>query len=1218
MCIAHLNALTIRKLKQACFLAIFFALLGHRAILAQTFGIVLNTNLFQPAGIAVSPLNHYLISDTDHHRIVEFNADKRDFSVLAGPESAPFVQGAVDGLGVDSQFRNPQGIIALTDRVIVADTGNHLIRSITYQGVVKTLAGNVALAHEADDALGTPQTAGFTDGAGASASFNGPAGLAYDGNGHVYIADSGNKAIRVINLTDNSVSTVLRTGLLRPVGLAFGRSGLLYIADAGAHSVKSWKPGDSVSTLVAGSGTSLDRGFRNSSVAKTALFSAPSGLYYHDLTDELIVADTGNGVLRVVQNVSSDAPSVATFAKTESAGMQSPVAVTRDAFGVYLVCDPPRNALVSVVTVLAPRIQTPVIGVYKTFQDRDTGILFAINDPVTERVFDNDVSMVISGDPLAQHYFTTLVTDNPLSKDTPPLPSTQSLQARDFPTPQTPPPPLPTQLISANKVVKVKAFSAPRGSDDRIASQVAEATFIFRVATPILDSTAVPGSLVLKDNTEHALIYYTLDGLEPDPAQNANVLGPKKSGDVISLVLSTNTLVVKAKAFRPNYLDSDVAFAEFTRDNYVPNRISLGFQSGEASSKFIGAAGQHFYAPVTLSLIPGVAAYGLQFNLAVHSDAQPATPLQFGFFSTLMEKLPGDIYRVIPPKMFSTLVTNLTTYPFPTSAGTSSIPVLETSSLFTDLLFTNHTDNLLGVGWVERFQEKNLYDTKLQTLVSYSLPHDTLFQSSQGQVVAGAFLFSVPQRATNNETYTLRVDRPSATGDGVASDVFIQVPDERFPDSDIKSYRTLRVGTPGYIVGDVAPFFWYNAGDFGDTNILNNDLTQLQETIVYALNLPPVDSDFMGAFDTCCVSTNAVDLSSGFGYSGDDLNINKIGFGDGRLEVNDVFVAFRRALDPSLVWYYRYWSNGILNATVISNMFRGDAAPLQRQSALFASSLPTEPTIQTPIRPALTVSAGAVTGMPGEKVSIPLRVHVEGGYPLRAFMFNARIQTVQGTALPDSLLSFTPSAALGAPTVSFNQETGHYGAAWLATTIPGVLGDAVIGTIEFTVPAGATPDSLFLVKLERVSGSPNGITLFPIQSGNGLVAMANRPAAPWNDSIPDSWRIQYFGSNTDPRSYPDADPDGDGLSNYQEYKLGTNPLDANDNLRINASSGGNKAVNLRFRTSAGRKYRIEASENLQPGSWTTVQTDVLGTGGDVELPRSGTDAHYYYRVRLQD
>src|ERR1051325_3879897 len=83
---------------------------------AQTFDTVLSTNLFQPAAVSVNALNHYIISDTADHRIVDFSADNRTFKVLAGPNVLPFEAGAVDGQGVDARFRNPQGILCLGEK----------------------------------------------------------------------------------------------------------------------------------------------------------------------------------------------------------------------------------------------------------------------------------------------------------------------------------------------------------------------------------------------------------------------------------------------------------------------------------------------------------------------------------------------------------------------------------------------------------------------------------------------------------------------------------------------------------------------------------------------------------------------------------------------------------------------------------------------------------------------------------------------------------------------------------------------------------------------------------------------------------------------------------------------------------------------------------------------------------------------------------------------
>ncbi|VDB00493.1 hypothetical protein S1OALGB6SA_1575, partial [Olavius algarvensis spirochete endosymbiont] len=51
--------------------------------------------------------------------------------------------GHTDGAGNTTQFNGPTGVaVDSSDNVYVADQGNHLIRKITPEGVVSTLAGS--------------------------------------------------------------------------------------------------------------------------------------------------------------------------------------------------------------------------------------------------------------------------------------------------------------------------------------------------------------------------------------------------------------------------------------------------------------------------------------------------------------------------------------------------------------------------------------------------------------------------------------------------------------------------------------------------------------------------------------------------------------------------------------------------------------------------------------------------------------------------------------------------------------------------------------------------------------------------------------------------------------------------------------------------------------------------------------------------------------------
>jgi serine/threonine-protein kinase len=90
---------------------------------------------------------------------------------------------------------NPKGIAIHneTGNLYVADTGNHVIRKITPQGVISTLAGKRTYC-------------GASDGKD-EARFCRPSGVAVDAAGNVYVADTGNNAIRKIDL-DGKVSTL--------------------------------------------------------------------------------------------------------------------------------------------------------------------------------------------------------------------------------------------------------------------------------------------------------------------------------------------------------------------------------------------------------------------------------------------------------------------------------------------------------------------------------------------------------------------------------------------------------------------------------------------------------------------------------------------------------------------------------------------------------------------------------------------------------------------------------------------------------------------------------------------------------------------------------------------------------------------------------------------------------------------------------------------------
>src|SRR6185312_8333492 len=114
-----------------------------------------------------------------------------------------------------------------------------------------------------------------------------------------------------------------------------------------------------------------------------------------------------------------------------------------------------------------------------------------------------------------------------------------------------------------------------------------------------------------------------------------------------------------------------------------------------------------------------------------------------------------------------------------------------------------------------------------------------------------------PTTAQTNQTYQIQIGRPSATTDGIGapgSDVFINAPTNGGTGAGtISALKYVTVGQFKYIVGSVSPFRWFNAGDFGSSNIVSADVEQVFEAAIYGANDPEFQapgSDLLDAMDS--------------------------------------------------------------------------------------------------------------------------------------------------------------------------------------------------------------------------------------------------------------------------------------------------------------------------------------------------------------------------------
>jgi sugar lactone lactonase YvrE len=231
-----------------------------------------------PHGIAVDHLGCVYVTEVGNSVIRRISPSGM-VSTLAG---APGQRGNLDGLGAAARFSEPWGIAVDGNRnLYVADTGGQLIRKITPEGLVTTLAGT-----------GKP---GARDGSATNAQFWIPADLVVDPAGNVYVADAGNHRIRQLT-PEGVVSTFAGAGLpgnfdgLRPkarfsgpVGIGLDSEGNFYIADESNSRLRKITPVGLVTTLAGDS----------------AKFSAPHGAK-PDREGNVYVADYLNCTVRRV------------------------------------------------------------------------------------------------------------------------------------------------------------------------------------------------------------------------------------------------------------------------------------------------------------------------------------------------------------------------------------------------------------------------------------------------------------------------------------------------------------------------------------------------------------------------------------------------------------------------------------------------------------------------------------------------------------------------------------------------------------------------------------------------------------------------------------------------------------------------------------------------------------------------------------------------------
>ena len=312
-----------------------------------------NAQFNNPRGITSDASGSFLfVAEWNNHMIRRIDISTGSVALLAGGNGAT-TAGYVNSIGSNAQFRNPWQLAAdLSGNVFVADYSNYVIRRVVAAtGAVTTFAGTGGGGSADGPALsaqvGAYPNAIAVDPAGSTVYFTdyyrlraisqpsmtaspslqstrsrtataSPAAVSPTPTqapmlGSVAVLAGGGRAA-YSGSADGRGSAALFSA---PLGVAFSL-GSLFVCDTANNVVRQVNASSGVTITLAGGGSlfGVAAGYVNA-VGYSALFSAPAGIARTPSNELLLVADSGNNLVRVI---AIDSASVDTLAGGGSTG----------------------------------------------------------------------------------------------------------------------------------------------------------------------------------------------------------------------------------------------------------------------------------------------------------------------------------------------------------------------------------------------------------------------------------------------------------------------------------------------------------------------------------------------------------------------------------------------------------------------------------------------------------------------------------------------------------------------------------------------------------------------------------------------------------------------------------------------------------------------------------------------------------------------------------
>ena len=153
-----------------------------------------------------------------------------------------------------------------------------------------------------------------------------------------------------------------------------------------------------------------------------------------------------------------------------------------------------------------------------------------------------------------------------------------------------------------------------------------------------------------------------------------------------------------------------------------------------------------------------------------------------------------------------------------------------------------------------------------------------------------------------------------------------------------------------------------------------------------------------------------------------------------------------------------------------------------------------------------------------------------------------------------------------------------------------------------------------------IAGVDDGVDFYVDDISLTKVLPSVNPDDTDGDGMLDTWEQQFFPSMNVADVLPNADADGDGATNLEEFRSDTIPLNPFLSFHVSDYSYGASSFECEWKGSPNKDYRVLSTTDLSSGEWTVVEEALSGSltyTNSRSYDHQGAETKFY-KVEIDD